>query len=166
MRRTARYLFAVSLALAPLLAVGATPPRKAAPQLMSPLQRQAVVLMLAGRVERHLGQLPKTSPQQAVKALRHVAHDYAGMSRIAREAGWNEMAAYYAETSAVFTRMVKGTTDRASVDRQTTALEARRQALTRAAIARFGKAGVSPRDPRLDGAADRFFAQVEQGAPR
>jgi len=166
MRRTAPYLLAVSLALAPLLAVAATKPQKAASQPMSAVQRQAVVLMVAGRVERHLGQLPKTSPQQAVASLRHVAHDYAGLGRLAREAGWNEMAAYYSETSAVFTRMVKGTTDRASVDRQTKALEARRQNLTRAAIARFGKAGVSPQDPRLNSAADRFFAQVEQGAPR
>ncbi|HZX81064.1 MAG TPA: hypothetical protein VFE72_08955 [Lysobacter sp.] len=164
--RTFPILLAVVLALAPPVAASAPDTARAAPQALSPAQRQAVVLMVAGRVERHLGQLPKASPQQAVAALRHVAHDYAGMSRIARDAGWNEMAVYYTETSAVFARMVKGATDRASVDRQTRALEARRQSLTRAAIARFGKAGVSPRDPRLNGIADRLVAQVERGAPR
>ncbi|HEY4582582.1 MAG TPA: hypothetical protein VIG88_06930 [Lysobacter sp.] len=166
MRRCTPVLLALSLALAAPPALSAGRSTGAAPQALSALQKQAVVLIAAGRVERHLGQLPKGSPQQAVAALRHVAHDYQGLARVSREAGWNDMAGYYTETAAVFSRMVKGSTDRAAVDRQTAALESRRQRMTQAAIARLRKAGISARDPRLNGVADRLVAQIERGAPR
>ena len=138
---------------------------KAAPPGMMPAaQRQAVALMVAGRVERRLAALPQKSPQQAVASLRSVARAYEGMARVCREAAWAPMADYYADTASVFSRMAAGTLTRAQVDQKTKALEMRRRELTRAAIARFGPAHVSPRDPQLNGIADRLAERVLRDA--
>jgi hypothetical protein len=145
----------------------AAPPAKAkatAPQVMPTAQRQAVALMVAGRVEKRLNALPQNSPQQAVASLRTVAKAYQGMARVCREAAWAPMAAYYVETATVFSRMADGKLSRAQVDQQTKSLEMRRRQLTKAAIARFGPAHVSPQDPQLNAIADRLAARILRDA--
>jgi hypothetical protein len=169
MRRMLALLTAALLAALGSPIALAAPPQKAkaaAPGLMPAAQRQAVALMTAGRVERGLAALPQTSPQQALASLRSVSKAYTGMARVCREAGWAPMAAYYTETAAVFSGMASGRFTRAQVDARTKALEMRRRALTKAAIARFGPAHVSPQDPQLNGIADRLAARIlrEAGA--
>ncbi|WP_133478903.1 hypothetical protein [Cognatilysobacter segetis] len=139
-------------------------PKAAAPGVMPAAQRQAVALMVAGRVEKRLNALPQNSPQQAVASLRTVAKAYQGLARVCREAAWEPMAGYYTETAAVFSKMADGRLSRAQVDQQTKALEQRRRQLTKAAIARFGPAHVSPRDPQLNAIADRLATRILRDA--
>jgi hypothetical protein len=142
------------------IAAPAQKARAAAPGLMPAAQRQAVALMTAGRVERGLAALPQKSPQQALASLRSVAKAYTGMARVCREADWAAMANYYNETASVFSSMASGKLTRAQVDAKTKALEMRRRQLTKAAIAKFGPAHVSPQDPRLNAIADRLATRV------
>ena len=157
-------LLAASVAPSAIAAAPASKAKGTAPVLMPAEQRQAVALMVAGRVERGLAALPQTSPQQAVASLRSVSKAYTGMARVCREAAWSPMAAYYDETASVFSRMAAGQLTRAQVDARTKALELRRQQLTKAAIARFGPAHVSPQDPRLNAIADRLAARILRDA--
>jgi hypothetical protein len=167
MRRINALLAVALLAAFGAPAAAAAPAQKAkaaAPGLMPAAQRRAVALMTAGRVERGLAALPQKSPQQAVSSLRSVAKAYTGMARVCREAGWAPMAGYYDETAAVFAAMAGGKLTRAQVDAKTKALEMRRRQLTKAAIAGFGPAHVSPQDPRLNAIADRLAARVLRDA--
>jgi hypothetical protein len=167
MRRIHALLAVALLAASGVPLAAAAPAQKAkaaAPALMPAAHRQAVALMTAGRVERGLAALPQTSPQQAVASLRSVAKAYTGMARVCREAGWAPMAGYYTETAAVFSGMVSGKLTRAQVDTKTRALEMRRRQLTKAAIAKFGPANVSPKDPRLNAIADRLASRVLRDA--
>jgi len=165
-----RFPFLLAAALfagfaAPAVAAAPAASAKAAASGLMPVpQRQAVALMVAGRVETGLAALPQRSPQQAVARLRIVAKAYRGMARVCREAAWAPMAGYYTETASVFSRMADGRLTRTQVDQATKTLETRRRALTKAAIARFGPADVSPRDPRLNAIADRLAARVLRDA--
>lgn len=159
----AAFLLAASVAPS-AIAAPAQKAKAAAPGTMPLAQRQAVALMVAGRVERGLAALPQTSPQQAVASLRSVAKAYGGMARICNQAGWAPMAGYYTETASVFSRMAAGKLTRAQVNTKTKALEMRRRQLTKAAIARFGPAHVSPKDPQLNAIADRLASRVLRDA--
>ena len=157
---------ALLAAFAAPVVVAAPPstPKATAPHVMPTAQRQAVALMVAGRVEKRLNALRQNSPQQAVASLRTVAKAYRGMARVCREAAWAPMAGYYTETAAVFSKMADGKLSRAQVDQQTKALETRRRQLTKAAIARFGPAHVSPKDPQLNAIADRLATRILRDA--
>jgi hypothetical protein len=74
------------------------------------------------------------------------------------------MAGYYTETASVFAAMADGKLSRAQVDAKTKALETRRRQLTKAAIARFGPAQVSPQDPQLNAIAERLANRILRDA--
>lgn len=161
--RTVPFLLAAMLALtavAPTAIAAPAPATQAPGTLLPTAQRQAVVLMVAARVEHGLAALPQRSPQEALASLRSVAKAYEGMARISREARWPAMASYYTQTSAVFASMAAGKLTRAQVDAKTKGLEAQRRQITKAAIAGFGPAHVTPRDPQLNAIADRLAARV------
>ena len=167
MRRIHALFAAVLIAAFAAPTAAAAPAQKAkaaAPVMMPTAQRQAVALMTAGRVERGLAALPQKSPQQAVASLRSVAKAYTGMARVCREANWSPMAGYYTETASVFAAMADGKLSRAQVDAKTKALETRRRQLTKAAIARFGPAHVSPQDPQLNAIAERLASRILRDA--